>query len=81
MALGLALFTVVFVLEIFFALVPHAQAMLPDIAGFTLNHELSEVGIFLIMATYTTGDALFFWVIVLRVCGASGIRVTEFIGS
>lgn len=62
-------------------LVPHAQAMLPDIAGFTLDHELSCIGIFLILATYTARDALFFWVIVLRVCGASSIRVTEFSGS
>jgi hypothetical protein len=45
--LRLALFTVVFVLEICFMLVPHAQAMLPDIAGFTLDHEFSCIGIFL----------------------------------
>jgi hypothetical protein len=47
MALRLALLTVVFVLEVCFVLIPHAQAMLPDVASFTLNHELSCVSIFL----------------------------------
>jgi hypothetical protein len=47
MALWLALLAMVLVLEVCFVLVPHAQAMLPNIAGFTLNHELSCVGIFL----------------------------------
>jgi hypothetical protein len=47
MALWLALLAIVLVLEVCFVLVPHAQAMLPDIACFTLNHELSCVGIFL----------------------------------
>lgn len=81
MALRLALFTVVFVLEICFVLIPHAQAMLPDIASFTLDHELSCIGIFLILATYAARNTLLLLVIVLRVYGASGIRVAEFSGS
>jgi hypothetical protein len=47
MAIRLALLAVVFVLEVCFVLIPHAQAMLPNVAGFTLNHELSCVCIFL----------------------------------